>query len=282
MTAASSSRPLPLLSLLAGAGLALGALAPRAADAQAMIVMSDLCEDPAAVFDYQWARANHGVRAAFLMRDDGSVAPIEGAAPQGLPVYPQLFVAAHGGTNVISHMSHDQFATALRRARPATPQSVFFAVCGSGAGPDSLLKKLNDSYCGGISRLDGGVVACALTGNGQASLVGAQYNIRVRQSDSALYDKILDNIEAKWSGDYPGQRGRSYAQVCQGLTATRGYDPAALAGFMGTVYDQFRQPSADPQRSTNYLDLVKLNTGGQPLANCGADPTGNGRPAACP
>lgn len=282
MTAASPSRPLPMLSLLAGVGLFLGALAPRVAEAQAMIVMSDLCEDPAAVFDYQWARANHGVGAAFLMRDDGSVAPIEGAAPQGLPAYPQLYVAAHGGPNQISHMSNDRFAAALRRVRPATPQSVFFAVCGAGAGPDSLLKKLNASYCDGISRLNGGVVACALAGNGQASLVGAQYNIHVRQSDEALYDKIVDNIEAKWRGDYPGQRGRSYAQVCQGLIAADGYNPAALAGFMSTVYDQFRQPSVDPQHSTNYLDLVKLNVGGQPLTLCGADPSGNGRPTACP
>jgi len=282
MTAASPPRPLPLLSLLAGVGLALGALAPRTADAQAMIVMSDLCEDPAAVFDYQWARANHGVAAAFLMRDNGTVAPIEGAAQQGLPAYPQLYVAAHGGPNLISHMSHDQFAAALRRAHPATPQSVFFAVCSAGKGPDSLLKKLNGAYCDGISRLNGGVVACALTGNGQASLVGAQYNIHVRQSDDALYEKTLDNIEAKWRGDYPGQRGRSYAQVCQGLIRADGYDPAALAEFMTTVYDQFRQPSVDPQRSTNYLDLVKLNVGGQPLAICGADPTGNGRPTACP
>ncbi|QWP79127.1 hypothetical protein J5226_12375 [Lysobacter sp. K5869] len=282
MTVASHSRPFPLLSLLASACLALGTLAPRAADAQAMIVMSDMCDDPAAVFDYQWSRANHGVTAAFLMRDDGSVAPIEGADARGLPAYPQLFVAAHGASNSISKMTHDAFAIALRAARPATPHSVFFAVCSSGAGPNSLLKKVNTAYCNGISRLDGGVVGCALTGNGKASLVGAQYNIYVERSDETLYDTIVRNIIAKWKTDYPGQRGRNYAQVCQGLIATRGYDAEALRRFMATVYSEFQQKAVDPEHSTNYLDLVGLNEGGRPLASCGADPTGNGRPTACP
>lgn len=282
MTAASPSRPLPLLSLLASACLALGAFAPRAADAQAMIVMSDMCDDPAAVFDYQWSRANHGVTAAFLMRDDGSVAPIEGADARGLPAYPRLFVAAHGNINRISNMTHDAFATALRAARPATPHSVFFAVCTAGAGPNSLLKKVNTAYCGGISHLDGGVVGCALTGNGNASLVGAKYNIYVEQSDETLYDKIVSNITAKWKSDYPGQHGRNYAQVCQGLIAARGYNADALKQFMATVYSEFQQKAVDPLHSTNYLDLIRLNEGGRPLASCGADPTGNGRPTPCP
>lgn len=282
MTTASPSRPFPLLSLLVCAGLSLGALAPRDAGAQAMIVMEDVCDDPAATFDYQWARINHDVTAAFLMDDDGAIVPVENADPRGLPAYPRIYVAAHGSDHqTLSGMPYDKFAEALHKARGATPQLTYFAVCGAGKGPGSLLKRVNGRYCDGIAELQGGVTGCALTGNGTAALAGAQYRIETRKSDAERYKRVLNNIYDKWDDAYPGQK-LSYKQVCEKLIAARPFQPAALADFMSTVYHEFTRPAVDPARSTNYLELIAINHDGKPLTQCGADPTGNGVKVACP
>lgn len=282
MTTASPSRPLPLLSLLVCAGLSLGALAPRDAGAQAMIVMKDVCDDPAATFDYQWARINHDVTAAFLMQPGGSIEPVENADPRGLAAYPRIFVAAHGGDNTLSGMPYDEFAENLHKARAATPQLTYFAVCGAGKGPASLLKRVNDRYCGGIAELQGGVTRCALTGNGKAALAGAQYRIEAEKSDPARHALIQKNIIYKWENDnYPGQQ-LSYKNVCKKLIKASPFQGEPLAEFMSTVYHEFTRPAVDPKRSTNYLELIAINQNGQPLTQCGADPTGNGVKVACP
>lgn len=282
MTTASPSRPFPLLSLLVCAGLSLGALAPRDAGAQAMIVMKDVCDDPSNTFDYQWARTKHGVTAAFLLRPDGSVVAIENADPSGLPAYPRLFVAAHGSASgTLSGMGYGAFVKALHDARPATPQLTYFAVCYSGKGPDSLLKQVNERYAGGIAQLQGGVTGCALTGNGVGTLAAAEYRIGTGKSDTQRYDRIVANIRAKWSANYPGE-ARSYKAVCDSLVAAAPYRPEPLARFMATVFHEFTQPALDPKDSTNYLDLIAINQGGQPLTKCGADPNGDGHKVACP
>ncbi|ADZ69216.1 hypothetical protein [Polymorphum gilvum] len=253
---------------------------PAAAGAQtATLVMADLCEDPSAAFDWEWSRVKHGSAALYFMKADGSVAAITDT-PAAFDGFPTLYIAAHGGQDVIDGFNHDTFAANLKAAHPATPTEVFFAVCGSGAGPDSLLKKTNAQYADAIRKLSGGVTGCALVGNGSTDLANADYLIDVTHSDDQLYQDIIDNIEQKWSGPYPASV-QSYAEVCN--VRTDPFDRASVEDFVNTVLQEFSQPAPQghPEESTNYLDLVAVNDGGNPLTICGADPAGGGA-VPCP
>ena len=54
--------------------------------------------------------------------------------------------------------------------------------------------------------------------------------------------------------------------------------------FITNVLNDFSQPPAGgvAANSTNYLDLVSLNAGGNAFFECGADPAGNGVAVVCP
>jgi hypothetical protein len=249
----------------------------------ATLVLPDVCEDPAAVFDHQWAVAKHGSQALFYMQADGSVREITNAG-RTFNNYDTIYIAAHGGADYVGRFTFNDFATHFEAAHTNLPVELFFAVCGSAQGPDSLLKAVNDEYGGNIHKLSGGVTACALTGNGNPALANAEYRIDVVRSNTEnedLYNAILDNIGDKWADHYP-MSAQSYLQVCSGYATP--FNQANMASFATTVFQQFSQPPGDGVRehSTNYLDLIELNTGGNALAGCGADPAGHGVEVPCP
>lgn len=253
-------------------------LAPaEAGAAAATLVMEDVCDDPAGTFDARWATVRFAASALYFMAGDGTVRRVSDGGGD-FNGHEDLYAFAHGGGGTIGGMTYAAFVNGLETAHPAIPNSTFFGVCHSAVGPDSLLKQVNDEYGENVNRLEGGVVACALTGNGSRDLATASYRIRVDHADDKLYATILDNIVTKWAGSYPGT-SMSYAQYCQSALAP--FDAARLRGFMTTVLHEFSQDSGDPSTSTNYLDLVALNIDGEPLTVCGQDPTGQG-PVACP
>ncbi len=259
-------------------GFSLGcAFLPETSSAEsAAIVMSDVCEDPAAVFDHRWASDTAGATTVFYMADNGTVYRIsEGNGALGN--FEDLYVFAHGAPGTINNMGYEAFAQHLENAHPAIPNSVSFGVCYSAIGPNSLLKRVNVQYGGLVNRLSGGVVACALTGNGDRRLANAEYRIRVGHSDDERYKRIVDNIHAKWAENYPGTE-TSYADYCR--ASLNPFDAGRLRDFMETVFDEFSVANPEPN-STDYLELVALNIDGEPLTVCGQDPAGRGR-VDCP
>lgn len=244
------------------------------------LVLPDLSADPAAVFDYEWSVAKHKSEALFYMKSDGSIVEITNTGIK-FKNAETIYVAAHGGNDYVGGFSYGNFVTYFEAAHAAIPDEVFFAVCASGNGPDSLLKQLNTEYGGNINTLSGGVVACALTGNGDPSLASAEYRIRVTPSDPILYNKIQDNIMHKWDNAYPGSLN-DYKTV--GDSYANPFNQANMESFVNTVYAQFSQApqSGIPDDSTNYLDLIRLNTGGDPMTVCGASPGGSAVAVPCP
>jgi hypothetical protein len=264
--------------VIAAVVIVIALLAPAAAGAKtATLVLEDVCEDPSNVFDYQWASVRFGATTLYLMARDGTVRLVSTTGGD-INGFEDLYVFAHGGGGTIGGMAYAAFVAALEDAHPAIPNSVSFGVCASAVPPNSLLKRVNDEYGENVNRLEGGVVACALTGNGSRDLSTASYRIRVVRSNQRLYDQILDNIVVKFAGNYPGT-AVSYAQYCRSALAP--FNAARLRDFIATVLREFSRVSGDPETSTNYLDLVALNTNGDPLTVCGQDPTGTG-PVACP
>jgi hypothetical protein len=140
------------------------------------------------------------------------------------------------------------------------------------------VKQVDDEYGGGVNRLTGAVAACALTGNGGMNLAVAGYRVRVQRSDAARYQQVIKNIMAKWEGQFR-QSGMSYTEYCR--SALEPFNAGRLRSFIETVFAEFSQSSGDPATSTNYLELVALNTGGEPLTVCGQDPAGAGS-VPCP
>lgn len=264
-------------------GLGLGLLCHGDAHAQAVLLMPDVCDDPAATFDARWAQARpaNPATTTYLMQSNGTVQWVAGPEP-GFETFAHLYIAAHGNLTMIDGMTHGDFATRLLAAHPVTPQTVTFAVCKAAAGPDSLVKQVNDKYAGGIARLEGGVDNCRLVGNGDQNLANAQYRINAGSADAALGGTIQDNIMDRWGLAYPGSAA-NYSDFCEAIIdVTTPFDAAQMRGFLATVYTQFTQVAAVPIDSSNYLELVALNTGGDPLLACGADPAGDGVAVACP
>lgn len=247
----------------------------------AMLVLPDVCDDPAGVFDYQWVKEKFGTGGLFVMQAGGGIDRIQtDVHDRGFADYQSLYVAAHGSkSNTIGGMSHAKFVQHFKAAHALAPDNVEFAVCYAARAPDSLLKQMNTAYGDKIDRLSGGVVGCALTGNGDRSLENADYRIYAEHSDPARYDKIIDNITAKWSGNYPG-RAVSYKNYCKSQLVP--FSAAGMKGFFDTVYQQFSTSQGLPKDSTNYLELVALNEKGQPLTVCGANPDGDGKSVPCP
>lgn len=272
------------LSLWMSICLALSMVPQAASAASATLIMDDVCDDPAAVFDHRWAQLTRQSTGLFLMRNDRSVAHVSGN-PAQLSGYDRITVVAHGGPDEIGSrgVTYNQFANGLRAAHPAAPDEVFFVTCFAGKGPDSLLKRVNAGYAGAVRRLTGGVSACRLVGNGDPSLANASYRINVTESDPPQSARIQANIMARWDARYPHQpqgSDASYAQFCNAIVgaAPGQFDPNRLSAFMTQVYTDFTQVSQPP---SNYLDLVRLNTGGDAPTVCGADPGGTGR-VECP
>lgn len=245
----------------------------------ATIVMPDLCDDPAAVFDYEWSKAKHGSSALFYMDATGTVSEIT-AVGNALDTYDKVYVAAHGGATTVGGVLYDNFVTYLKAAHASTPTEIFLAVCGSGKGPDSLLKKISTKYGDDITKLSGGITDCALTGNGDATLANAEYRVSTAQSDPTLYGKVIVNIETKWAADYPGSL-ITYNAECKARTAP--FDQATTLQFVNKVFAEFSTApiSGIADESTNYLDLIKLNKDGNAMAACGKNPSGTGV-VACP
>lgn len=245
----------------------------------ATIVMADLCEDPAAVFDYEWSKVKYGSSALFFMQTNGTVSAVTTGA-NAFDTYDTVYVVAHGDTTMIDGFTHVDFVTHFKAAHASTPTELFFAVCESGRGPDSLLKRINTEYGDDINKLSGGVTDCTLTGNGDATLASAEYRFSTKQSDQPLYGQIYANIITKWAAAYPRSIG-NYEAVCEAQTDP--FNQATTLQFVDTVYAEFSTAPASgiPADSTNYLDLIKLNINGDPMAVCGKDPIGTGV-VACP
>ena len=270
-------------ALAAALGLLATALLTTASPAHAdtaTLVMKDVCEDPAAAFDYEWSRVKHGSSALFFMASDGTVSKVTADADD-FDSYDTLYVAAHGGSDNIGGMSHGDFATNLKAAHDTEPAEMFFAVCSAAKGDNSLLKKVNAEYDDAIKKLSGGESACALVGDGSTNLNDADYLIDVGKSDGDLYDTVLDNIVTKWGQAFPDSED-SYQTVCEGRINP--FNRANVEAFVTTALEQFSQDpeSGDPEDSENYLDLVKLNDSGNALTVCGADPENDGEAVDCP
>ncbi len=242
--------------------------------ASATLIMKDVCGDPAAVFDHQWATDNFNASDLYFMADDGSVVRVSQGGDD-IKNYEDLYVFAHGGADNIGGITYANFVSGLEAAHPAIPNSVLFGVCYSATGPDSLLKQVNAEYGQNVNKLSGSNGACALTGNGNRALNNAQYRVGAVPSDQTEYDTVLNAILAKWNGQvYPGT-GLSYAAYCRAALAP--FNAGTLRTFMATVVTQFSQVGTN----TDYLKLVELNTDGQAFTSCGQDPTGTGS-VPCP
>ncbi|MBL4615844.1 MAG: hypothetical protein JKY27_13370 [Magnetovibrio sp.] len=268
-------------SLLGALALSAATLnAPMAFAASATLVMPDLCDDPSAVFDHEWATAKNQSEALFYMQADGTISAVTANAG-AFNNYDTVYVAGHGGDDFVGGFTFAEFSDNFEAAHNNLPDEVFFAVCSAANGPNSLLKALNDQYGGNINTLYGGVSACALVGYGDPTLANAEYLINVTQSDANLYATIIDNITQKWAGAYP-QSQNTYNQVCQARVDP--FDQGEVDDFVDTVYTQFSQPpqSGNDEDSTNYLDLVSLNNGGDALFVCGASPNGSTVEVPCP
>ncbi len=246
----------------------------------ATLILPDVCDDPAAVFDHQWAKDKFGASDLFFMANDGSVVRVS-EGDGDFNSYEDLYVFAHGASNSIGGMTYANFVGWLKTAHSEIPKSVFFGVCGSATKPNSLLEKTYDIYDKKVDTLTGSDGACALTGDGDRDLRNAEYHVgvvRANKEDQKEYSQIIKNIDAKWNGVvYPGTT-KVYKIYCQAVLTN--FDAGTLRAFMATVKTQFSQPNTDPKASTDYLELVVLNTDGQELSSCGQDPTGGG-PVAC-
>lgn len=264
-------------SWLALAGLALAVAAPLPVGAQAVLLLPDVCDDPSEVFDYQWAAQKRHATSVFVMLADRSVNFVSGSS-QDFNSFSDLYVAAHGGASTIGTITYDDFATGLKAAHNSTPNLVFFAVCSSAVGPNSLLNRVNGKYGDNVNRLEGGTSGCALTGNGQADLTQADYRVAAKKSNLPRYETIRDNIMAKWKGNHPSSPRRNYRQQCLNLLAP--FSANGMSAFLRDVYHDFSQPDSSDD-STNYLELVAINKKGDPMAVCGANPSGGGR-EPCP
>lgn len=240
--------------------------------ASATLIFEDVCGDPSNIFDHQWATVNFGAADLYFMAGDGSVVRVSQGGGD-IKNYEDLYVFAHGGADNIGGMTYANFVGGLETAHPAIPNSIFFGVCYSAAGPDSLLKQVNDEYGQNVNKLTGSNGACALTGNGNRDLNNAVYRVgavRANQQDQNEYNQIIGNIVAAWNGVvYPGT-GVTYAAYCRAALAP--FNAGTLRAFMATVVTEFSHVNTN----TDYLRLVALNTGGQALVSCGQDPANTG------
>jgi hypothetical protein len=280
LIAAALPRSARTRKLLTFACIALSTALPQIGLAQAVVLLPDVCGDPSNTFDYRWAQERHDAESVFLMQEDGTVTLVDGEAPEGFNGFSVLYVAAHGGEDTIGGLSYDTFAEKLKEAHASVPKGITFAVCGSAKGPDSLLKKVNGKYGDDIDSLQGGVTGCALTGNGNPSLEDAEYRIEAEQSDAPLYHTIVGNIEKKWSEKYP-ESEQNYEEHCKAIVDHHPLDAEAMRNFLTVVTREFSEPAEEPEKSTDYHELVKLNKDGKPLSECGKDPAGKG-PVPCP
>jgi hypothetical protein len=255
-----SSRPRSTRSAWFGLLLA---LAPVPGVAQtATLVFPDVCGDPSNVFDYYWAQGKLGAKDLFLFKDKNTISPI--SAAQGFDKYPTILVVAHGNADEVDGFAKADVASRIKAAHPTSPDTVRFFTCNAAAGPGSVLKLLNDSYGGAVQRLFGTttLTGCALTGNGSSDLTKAEYRGSPTISDPTLFNTIVANITKEWTtGDYKGT-GKSYKDFCK--TLLDGNLPGVPA-FMQDVFDYFSKAKL----SDNYLELIKLNTGGTAPLECG-------------
>lgn len=245
--------------------------------ASATLIFEDVCDDPSNIFDHQWSTDNFNAPDLYFMAGDGSVVSVS----QGIGNinnYEDLYVFAHGGNDDIGGMTYANFVAGLEAAHPAAPNSVFFGVCYSATGNDTLLKQVNDEYGENVNKLTGSDGACSLTGNGSRALNNAVYRVgavRKNQHDENEYDEIVNDITDIWkNGLYP-ESNLTYDAYCRAALAS--FNAAALRAFMATVVTNFSQLNSD----IDYLKLVELNTGGQALTSCGQDPTNTGE-VPCP
>jgi hypothetical protein len=181
-------------------------------------------------------------------------------------------------------MTHATFAGYLQAAHNTTPTEIFASSCSGAVGPNGLLHTINDAYNNAITKLSGSTAACALTGNGNQALANAAYRsgaVRANNPDNVLYSTIVNNISAKWTNALYPNTNNTYQAECQNTVAN--LNNGGLPAFIATVLNDFSQPPLNnvAANSTNYLDLVRLNTGGNAFLECGHNPAGNG-PVNCP
>lgn len=240
--------------------------------ASATLILKDVCSNPAVVFGHQWATAKYNASDLYFMAADGSVVRVS-EGDGDFKDYEDLYVFGHGNGVSIGGMMYANFVDGLDTAHPNPPNSVFFSVCYS-AAPNSLLKQTNGKYIKNVNKLTGSNGACRVTGNGDRDLTKAVLRVGSSASDQKKYDLIIKNIVAKWNGAvYPGTK-KVYATYCKDVL--KNFDAGTLRTFMAKVITEFSQVDEDPKTSTDYIELMVLNTGGKALTVCGKNPTGTG------
>ena len=244
----------------------------------ATLILKDVCSNPAVVFGHQWASAKYNASDLYFMKDDGSVVRVS-QGDGDFKDYEDLYVFGHGDGTSVGGMNYTNFVDGLETAHPTAPKSVFFSVCHSATSP-SLLKAANDKYLGKVDKLTGSDGACRVTGNGDRDLTKAVLRVGSAASDQEKYKQIVKNILAKWNGSvYPGIQ-KVYGAYCRDVLAN--FDAGTLRAFMAKVITEFSQIDQDTKTSTDYIELMVLNTGGQAPTVCGQDPKGDGVAVACP
>ncbi|MBL4615846.1 MAG: hypothetical protein JKY27_13380 [Magnetovibrio sp.] len=265
------------LSAVVIAAFSLGIPSSGAAQT-ATLVMTDLCDDPSAAFDYEWSKDKHSSEALFFMDILGKIFAVTDNAAS-FDSYKSIYVAAHGGGDSLSGMKYDEFMDNFKLEHPSTPTEIFFAVCKSAAEPDSLLKQINSKYGNNINKLSGGVTGCALTYHGDPTLKNAEYKINTKPVSEPVFNSINQNLTARWNNNYPSSH-QNYQQSCNKRTFPFVKDD--VDGFVETVLLNFSfSTTGEGAQSNSYLDLIKNSEGGDPLSVCGKNPYGTGV-VACP
>lgn len=247
---------LTLLRRKAAAFGIMATLAPVTAMADsAAILFPDMCGDPSAIFDYKWSVATGASPNLFLYEPGASIAKV--SSKVDLDAAKTVFLFAHGcEQGSIGRVAAADVATQLATDHKSTPDVIFVGSCYGAAA----LKAINAKYKDAVPKLFGSKDPARLTGNGSADLSKAVYKSGSKETDTKLYNQIIKNIMADWDGSVY-KDGKTYAKYCEDLRTAK--DKSAMPGFIEDVVKRYSSGNM------NYLDLVKLNAGGDDFTQCG-------------
>lgn len=249
-------------------------MAPSIASAaSATLLTSLICQDPRDVIDYHWASLKYAAAHLFFMKNDGTVVPLT-AKNASFDSYDTVYVVAHGKVGAVGPFSSADFAKHFKAAHASVPHNAYFDSCFAAAANASAsgsnLKIFDAVYGDKVKTLSGPVGACQLVGDGNPSLAHAVNKYDAKRSDQKAFDQIVKNIMTDWDSGKYAATGKSYQAACGDLMAK--FDAAGVLDFVNAVFAHFTTAPLTPVATTiNYLELIKLNTGGTDLLVCGAD-----------
>lgn len=254
-----------LAAALTGSSAAMG-------DSATLLVQGSLCDNPSDAVNYQWAAQKFGAAPLFFMQKNGSVAALTKGAV--FDKFDSIYITAHGSPGGVGDFTGANFATHFQAAHKSTPKLAYFNSCSAAVPPSggsSNLKVFAAAYGNKVPTLRGPAgPGCRLAGDGKPDLKDADLKYGVAPSNQGQYDQIVKNIETEWDKGRYAQSGKTYVAACQDLMSS--FDEARALAFVNTVANDFTTTPRRPIKDTfNYLELVRLNAGGQPLFTCGAD-----------